>query len=311
MISIKHKKIQTWKLPFELEGLKIDRGATFKTQENDAVIILKPSDKDRIHGEIVFRLHELPDCEDDNRCATGIGKVSIESVFRSDFVISAPIDTVPLKIICDENALYADERLVSEFKIEKVKQIPIPECSFTVSAASTTMDLKRFISFLEKLKTHPEKETLDRCKKWFKRGIEEKDTVNKFVMYWIAFNSLYSLFQKNGDQKNIKELLNDHPKDMDTINKILDKHNRIINSLCQKNLTSRDDERNYSDDLKKSLLSTQNHRKMQSIGMCLWQVRNNVFHGGNTPEDEKIFIGECASLLNDIVRSAMYSYVVK
>lgn len=311
MISIKHKKIQTWKLPFELEGLKIDSGGTFKTQENDAVIILEPSDKDGIHGEIVFRLHELPDCEDDVRCAAGIGKVSIESVFRSDFVISAPIDTVLPKIKCDKKALYADERLVSKFKIEKVKQIPIPECSFIVSAASTTIDLKRFISFLEKLKTHPEKETLYRCKKWFKRGIEEKDTVNKFVMYWIAFNSLYSLFRKNSDRKNIEELLNDHPKDMNIINKICSKHNGIITSLCQKNLTSRDDKRNYSDDLNESLRSTQNHRKMQSIGMCLWQVRNDVFHGGNTPEDEKIFIGGCAFLLNDIVRSAMYSYVVE
>lgn len=311
MISIKHKKIQTWKLPFELESLKIDRGCTFKTQEDDAVIILKPSDKDGIHGEMVFRLHELPDCEDDSRCATGIGKASIESVFRSDFVISAPIDTGFMKIKCDEKALYTDERLVSKFEIEKVKQIPIPECSFTVSAASTTMDLNRFISFLEKLKKHPEKETLDRCKEWFKRGIEEKDTVNKFIMYWITFNSLYSLFGKYGNQKNIEELLNNYPKYMNTIDKILDKHNGIINSLCQKNFTSRDGKRNYSDELKKSLLSTHNHRKMQSIGLCLWQVRNDIFHGGNTPEGEKIFIGECASLLNDIVRSAMYSYVVE
>lgn len=311
MISIKYKKIQTWKLPFELEGLKIDRGCTFKTQGGDAVIILKPSDKDRIHGEIVFRLYELPDCEDDSRCATGIGKASIESVFISDFIISAPIDTGFMKIKCDDKALYTDERLVSKFEIEKVKQIPIPEVSFTLSAASTTMDLKRFISFLEKLKTHPEKPTLDRCKEWFKRGIEEKDTVNKFIMYWIAFNSLYSLFGTNSDQKNIKELLNNYPKDLNIINKILDKHNGIINSLCQKNLTSRDDERNYSDDLEKSLLSTQNHRKMQSIGMCLWQIRNDVFHGGNTPEGEKIFIRECASLLKDIVRSVMYSYAVE
>ena len=310
MISIEYKKIQTWKLPFEIKGLKIDRECTFKTQEDDAVIILKPSDKNRIHGEIVFRLHELPDCKDDSRCATGIGKASIESVFRSDFAISAPIDTGFMEIKCDEKALYTDERLVSKFKIEKAKQIPIPEVSFTVSAA-TTMDLKRVISFLEKLKTHPEKETLDRCKEWFKRGIEEKDTVNKFIMYWIAFNSLYSLFGKNSDRNNIKELLNNYPKNMDIINKILDKHNGIINLLCQKKLTSRDGARNYSDDLKKSLLSTQNHRKMQSVGMCLWQVRNDVFHGGNTPEGEKIFIGECAYLLNDIVRSAMYSYVVE
>ena len=236
MISIKYKKIQTWKLPFELEGLKIDRGCTFKTQEDDAVIILKPSDKDKIHGEMIFRLHELPDCEDDSRCATGIGKASIESVFRSDFVISAPIDTGFMKIKCDEKALYTDERLVSKFEIGKVKQIPIPELSFTVSAACTTMDLKRFISFLEKLKTHPEKETLDRCKEWFKRGIEEKDTVNKFIMYWIAFNSLYSLFGKNSDRTNIKELLNSYPKNMNMIDKILDKHKGIINSLWQKNL---------------------------------------------------------------------------
>ena len=98
---------------------------------------------------------------------------------------------------------------------------------------------------------------------------------------------------------------------MNIINKILDKHNEIINSLCQKNLTSLDGKRNCSDELKESLLSTQNHRKMQSIGTCLWQVRNDIFHGGNTPKSEKIFIGVCASLLNDIVRSVMYSYVVE
>ena len=82
VISINHKRVQTWKLPFDLKGLKINDEHLFETEENDAGIILKPSDKNGAHGEIVFRLPELPHCEDDSRCATSIGKVSIESVFN-------------------------------------------------------------------------------------------------------------------------------------------------------------------------------------------------------------------------------------
>lgn len=120
------EKIQTWKLPFDLEGLKINHERVFKTEEDDAVIILKPLDKNKTHGEIVFRLpKELPNCKEDSRCASGIGRASIELIFKSDFVIAASIDTGSMKKIeCDEKALYADERLINTFEIEGVKQIP-------------------------------------------------------------------------------------------------------------------------------------------------------------------------------------------
>lgn len=421
VISINHKRVQTWKLPFDLKGLKINDEHLFETEEDDAGIILKPSDKNGAYGEIVFRLPELPHSEDG---ATDIGKASIESIFRSDFVISASIDTGFMKIACDEKALCTDEKLISEFGIEKVKQIPKQTCkTVRVYAVFDDSDLKRFVSFLKKLKTHPEKETLDRCKEWFKRGVEEesteeKDTVNMFIMYWIAFNGLYSLFnlkylfnwnnvpgndneklikflrkdlkigwakdmeiRKSDDEKTIhihnsafipsllrllasiihihkdensseikidvekgdatlkisdgkthvlkvdsklnifyklnsgttavNMLLNDYPKDVDVILKIIKKHKKTINLLCQKNLTNQNGTKNYSNDLKQSIKSTtDNHRKMQHIGLCLWQVRNDIFHGGTTPEEERIFIENCAYLLKDMFRSAMYSYVV-
>ena len=314
VISINHKRVQTWELPFDLKGLKINDEHTFKTEEDDAGIILKPSDKNGAHGEIVFRLPELPHSEDG---ATDISKASIESIFRFDFVISASIDTGFMKIECDEKALCTDEKLISKFGIEKVKQIPKQPCkTVRVHAVSDDSDLKRFISFLKKLKTHPEKKTLDRCKEWFKRGIEEenteeKDTANMFIMYWIAFNGLYSLFKPKCDTTAVKMLLNDYPKDVDVILNIINKHNKIIDSLCQKNLTNQNGTKNYSDDLKQSLESTtNNHRKMQCIGLCLWQVRNDIFHGGNTPKEERDFIKDCAYLLKDMFRSAMYSYVV-
>ena len=151
---MKHKDFQTWKLPFYLKGLKIEHGHTFKTQEDDAVIVLDTSDENRTYGEIVFRLPESPHCEDDSRCATGIGKANIESVFRYDFVISASIDTDPIEIECDEKALYTDERLIDKYEIVRVKPISKPEVSFTVKEITypNDMDLKRFLSFLEKLK---------------------------------------------------------------------------------------------------------------------------------------------------------------
>jgi hypothetical protein len=403
VISINHKRVQTWKLPFDLKGLKIEHERMFKTQEDDAVIVLNTSDENGTHGEIVFRLSESPHCEDDSRCAAGIGKANIESVFRYDFVISASIDTDPIVIECDEKALCTDERLINKLEIVRVKPRPKPEVSFTVKGVTypNDTDLKRFLSFSKKLEKHPEKETLDRCKEWFKRGVEEesteeKDTVNMFIMYWIAFNSLYSLFKpkrlfnwnnvhgkdneklirflrkdlkigwakdveirksddgktihihkdensaeimidaekgnatlkisngkthvlkvdsklnifyvSNSDTKAVKMLLNDYPKDVDVI---INKHNKIIDSLCQKNLTNQNGTKNYSDDLKQSMKSTTgNHRKMQHIGLCLWQVRNDIFHGGNTPKEERDFIKDCAYLLKDMFRSAMYSYVV-
>jgi hypothetical protein len=307
------EKIQVWKLPFDLEGLKINHEYMFKTEDDDAVINLKPLDKNKTHGEIVFRLpKELPNCKDDSRCAACIGKASIESIFKSVFIISASVDAEPelMKIKCDENALYADERVINKFKIG-VKQTPTSEIiGFIVDTPFDEEDLKRFLSFSEKLKIHPEKETLDRCEEWFKRGIEEKNAVNKLIMYWIAFNGLYSIFNPNKDTKAINKLLNDYPKDVAIINEILKKHSGIIDLLCQKNLVSRNGKKNYSDNLKQSLQSTDNHRKMKSISLCLWQVRNSVFHGGNTPKRETIFIGRCASLLKDIFRSTMYSYVI-
>jgi len=312
---MKHKDFQTWKLPFYLKGLKIEHGHTFKTQEDDAVIVLDTSDENRTYGEIVFRLPESPHCEDDSRCATGIGKANIESVFRYDFVISASIDTDPIEIECDEKALYTDERLIDKYEIVRVKPISKPEVSFTVKEITypNDMDLKRFLSFLEKLKKHHEKQTLDRCKEWFKKGMQEGDAVNKFIMYWIAFNSLYSLSNTNkSDEHDINKLFNNCPKDVNVIIKIFDIHDEIINLLCQKNLTNRHGTKNYSDDLKKSLSVSQINRKtMRELSLCLWRVRNDVFHGGNMPEDEKIFIGKCASLLKDIVRSMMYSYVTE
>jgi hypothetical protein len=158
----------------------------FKTENDDAVINLKPLDKNKVLGEIVSRLpKELPNCKDDSHCAACISKASIESIFKSGFIISASVDAEPelMKIKCDENALYADERVINKFKIS-VKQPPTSEIiGFIVDTSFDDEDLKRFLSFSEKLKIHPEKETLDRCEECFKRGIEEKNAVNKLIMY--------------------------------------------------------------------------------------------------------------------------------
>jgi hypothetical protein len=180
----------------------------------------------------------------------------------------------------------------------------------TVSPSLAIAHLEKSVQFTRSVEMHRERETIQRSLRWFRKAKATKDVVDGFVMQWIAFNALYGLFtpDKKGDQAAIRGLINAHPSH-EKIKEILKANAEAIDELATSNLTDWRGQRNYSDELKRLIGNTDVRRTLMAVSLCLFSVRNQVFHGGTTPVQELDFVRKCCQLLEFIYRKCLCSYV--
>jgi hypothetical protein len=172
-----------------------------------------------------------------------------------------------------------------------------------------TTEVEKPLALRKKLDLHPQKRSLERSLRWFKKANDSDDDVDMFVTLWVAFNSFYSIFaDKKGDKTAINTLLNSHP-DADRIKEIIATHRTIIEALASKKLTDWHETTDYSEQLRASLGGQDVRSTLQKVGLCLWVVRNEVFHGGTTPNQDLGFLRGCSELLKRIYRECFCSYL--
>ena len=172
-----------------------------------------------------------------------------------------------------------------------------------------TTEVEKPLALRKKLDLHPQKRSLERSVRWFRKANDSDDDVDMFVTLWVAFNSFYSIFaDKKGDKTAINTLLNSHP-DADRIKEIIATHRTVIEALASKKLTDWHETTDYSEQLRASLGGHDVRSTLQKVGLCLWVVRNDVFHGGTTPNQDLGFLRACSELLKRIYRECFCSYL--
>jgi hypothetical protein len=172
-----------------------------------------------------------------------------------------------------------------------------------------TTEVEKPLALRRKLDLHPQRHSLERSLRWFRKANDSDDDVDVFVTLWVAFNSFYSMFaEKKGDTKSIKVLMDSHPS-TERIKEIIEDNMATIQALISKNLMDWHKQTNYSTQLRASIGSQDVRRTFQKIGLCLWVVRNEVFHGGTTPNQDLGFLRDCSGLLKRIYRECFCSFL--
>jgi hypothetical protein len=187
---------------------------------------------------------------------------------------------------------------------QELRIVGIVRVSLPIANVGKSLELKK------KLEEHADKELLERSLRWFRKARDTDDAVDGFVMQWIAFNSLYSLFDpgKKGDRTAINNLLNALPS-VEKTREILATHENTIKALTSKALTDWRGKKNYSDELRSLTGSKDLRGTLRVIGLCLLVIRNEVFHGGTRPSEETDFLRECWGLVESMYRECLCSYV--
>lgn len=148
----------------------------------------------------------------------------------------------------------------------------------TIRASLRIADVEKSLELRKKLETHADKEPLERSLSWFRKARDENDVVNGFVMRWIAFNSLYGIFNPNkkSDMTAIKNLINAHPS-TEKIREILAKYDGAIKNLISKELKDWHGRKNYSNKLK-GLIVKQRRQKHNdgSLPVSIYSEKGNL-----------------------------------
>jgi hypothetical protein len=163
---------------------------------------------------------------------------------------------------------------------------------------------------MRRLNAHPHNDQLERSIRWFRKAVDSDDVIDRFVAQWIAFNVLYGLYgtASQGETAAINTLINSHPS-IAKISQILTSFDATIRTLASRGFTSRDGRRNYSDELRNLLGSSDLRSTLKATGICLWRIRNEVFHGGAGSTGNLNFTRECSSLLERIYRDCLCDYL--
>lgn len=212
-----------------------------------------------------------------------------------------------LKPEFDEPKLLNESQLVS---VPRAYIVSFPmrgaiRCPLPIANVEKSLQLR------EKLEAHADKESLERSMRWFRKAKVADDVVDAFVMQWIALNALYGMFDpdKRGDRIAIKNLINKHPTSTEKIREILAAYDGTINKLASRGLKDWREQKNYSDELRDLIGNQDVRRTLMAVGLCLFVIRSELFHGGTMPSQDVDFIRECSQLLERIYRECFCSYV--
>ncbi|MBM9521208.1 hypothetical protein JWG39_15415 [Desulforhopalus vacuolatus] len=126
-----------------------------------------------------------------------------------------------------------------------------------------------------------------RIASWIEKSEAEQDSIQKFILTWISFNSLYGLYSRKISNRIF---YNEVPQFTDTVTgllsndeakKIYDRYRKEIGCLAIQNLQLRNGT-NFSNDLALELKRNQYDYKSIIIRAleCIYCIRNECFHNG-------------------------------
>ena len=156
-----------------------------------------------------------------------------------------------------------------------------------------------------------------RIASWLEKSESETDCIQKFILTWVAFNSLYGLYSRVISSQSFYSEI---PQFTDALLGLLSEfeadkifrryHNNII-LLSTFNLQLKNGN-NCSDDLLRELNNNCNNSKLFIITRaleCIYCIRNLCFHNGPQATDLHEYIGDAREILFTIVANCIYKFV--
>jgi hypothetical protein len=277
----------------------LDVAETF--QASGCTLSLIPLDANTSEGRLTFELQaDTLNAEKANEFAMNwIQRYLIESCLIVSGMNLKPEFENP-KVLNESELSSVPRTYTSSFRLSGI-----------IVASLQAADVNKFIELTRKLEMNANEQSLRRSLRWFMKAEDVDDPVDAFVSQWIAFNALYGMFDSNkrGDRTAIKNLINSHPG-QEEIREILSACSGTVKKLASRNLTEwRDPKKNYSNELRQIINNHDVRRILTAVGLCLFVVRNQIFHGGTMPEEQIDFIRECSRLLHRIYRECFMSCV--
>jgi len=118
---------------------------------------------------------------------------------------------------------------------------------------------------------------MDITEYWIKKAKSEKDVAYKFIMLWIAFNSLYAGRYNENECDCIKNYCDRHETDLKELNLFDETSVEIFkeDSITDMRLES-------PNSFKEKRFKNLKANDVQALIMSIYQVRCNLFHGSKT-----------------------------
>lgn len=292
-------KSQLWELRFTLPYHKLDSAKEFNVF--GCKLSLSRIDTYHSEGRLLFGIQN--DLIDKEKART----------FGKDWIQRNLVDSYLIAFGRYLKPEFETLNLLNESELTLVPRTAYEDRGFSVAPVLIPLpisNVEKSFDLLMKTTMNVNKELLERSVGWFRKSIEPLDIVDRFVMQWIAFNVLYGMFNpdKKSDQIAIKNLFNKHPS-REQIGEILVAFDGTIKKLGSMKLKDWHEQKNYSDELRNLIGDQDVRRVLMAVGLCLWVVRSELFHGGTMPSEEVNFIRECSQLLERIYRECYCHYV--
>jgi hypothetical protein len=151
---------------------------------------------------------------------------------------------------------------------------------------------------------------------WVVMAQDEKSEMKSFIMLYLAFNSLYSMFSnfikkasKAQPKPEIKNLFYNlfSPKRLDEISR-LNKHG--ITSLSKLNIMSSNNKENYSLALEGVIKNNcETKHILYHTAICVHQIRNELFHYGIGMEEKNRKIAISKFFLNTVIPRCLRDFI--
>jgi len=162
--------------------------------------------------------------------------------------------------------------------------------------------------------------SLRRCIDWYVGSLEHKDSSDKFLAIWIAFNIMYNLYDALNNPSHKNEY-KDRKKAID-IRALLDSKSIIKQRLNMPDLVKLFNKYNISSRRGGTIIKHNVHLQqayeqgkykeaLKNLLECLYKIRCNLFHGVKGRDDfrQEILLERCYSVLQILVKEAFSAYI--
>jgi hypothetical protein len=293
---------QIWELEFKIPDMRLDAERTFSASGHR--LSLTALDANNCKGCLRFKLeYDKIDVEK----AKAYGNRWVQRNLVDGYLAMKGTD---LKPEMSDPVLLNEQEVGS---LPKIRYVTTEIDAYLVGTLNV-VDVEKSLALIDKLRSDPNKRALERSLRWLRKASHSHQVVDTFIMLWIAFNAFYGTFdpQKRGDRHAIKQLINRFPS-TEKIEEILVHHDPTVRTLASRGLMDwrGQRQRSHSEDLRKLLKMERKdaRRILQTIGLCLFVVRNDIFHGGMKPSHDPDFVRECSELLKRVYRESFCAYL--
>lgn len=156
-----------------------------------------------------------------------------------------------------------------------------------------------------------------RIASWIEKSEAEQDRIQKFILTWISFNSIYGLYSRKISNQSF---YNEVPQFTDTVTALLsndeakhicDRYSNEIFCLANQNLQLRNGT-NCSNDLRLELQSNQHNYQSIIIRTleCIYCIRNECFHNGPQLTNFSEYLNGSRDILLSVIATCLKNFVV-